>query len=342
MANYTLANLVKDQTVLQGAFASQDVRFRTPEVWKLFLKNTENFLPNYKESRTREDRVLEAIYNVRSQRALGSERQANHTGSRGDAGVITPAFTTKQDKFSSSLKQADISVMEAVEQANNDMLNAVANFMEGLEAVSSTALFSNRTGVNVATSDGAFSALNDVFEITESTNGDSAPYIAKMVMDINKYQGVQCTFVCDSISYRKFMKLANQGTMNATNTAFQFSGIEFVHDPTLTTKAVTLDVTYTKGFWIVVPANTIGALTWIPRQNRQGVQTTVNTYGSLINPFDGQTYAFHSYEERADDSANNGYTQDVVTQKELSIDVALEIAPLSVATETTLFAFALI
>jgi hypothetical protein len=65
-------------------------------------------------------------------------------------------------------------------------------------------------------------------------------------------------------------------------------------------------------------------------------------YGSIFNPFDGQQYAMHSYETRADGSSANGYTQDVVTQFQVSLDTALEHAPLSVATETTIQAFALI
>jgi len=65
-------------------------------------------------------------------------------------------------------------------------------------------------------------------------------------------------------------------------------------------------------------------------------------YSSLINPIDGRTYAVHSYETRADDSANNGFTQDVVTQFEVSIDLAPELAPLTTADETVLQAVALI
>ena len=163
-----------------------------------------------------------------------------------------------------------------------------------------------------------------------------------MIADINKYQGTQLDIVCDSIAFGYFMFLAAQGAENATNYSFQFLGVTFVHDVALGALAVALDATYTKGFWQAIPRNTIGALTWIPKQNREGVDTTVNMYSQILNPFDGQAYALHTYETRADDSAANGYTQDVVTEFELSLDVALEIAPLSVATETPILAFALI
>lgn len=341
MANYTTANLVKAQLALKGAMAAQDTRFRDPAVWKLFLSNSEQFFPDFRTLKTRDDRALEANYFKRSQRALGAARAAAHTGSRGDSGVLVPSFATKTDKFSMSLKQADISIFSAQEELDNEFMNTIANFMEGLDALASATLTAARTGVNPATAEGTFDAVNDVFEITETTNGNRAIQIAKTVMDINKYKG-QLTFVCDSIAFNRFQYLAAQGAQNSTNYSFQYVGINFVHDPALTAAALVIDATYTKGFFEVIPQNTIGALTWIPKQNREGRKTMVSEYSSIANPYDNQQYALHMYEARADDGANNGYTQDVVTQFEVSIDVALAVAPLSTATETPVFAFALV
>ena len=99
---------------------------------------------------------------------------------------------------------------------------------------------------------------------------------------------------------------------------------------------------YAKGFWIVVPTGTVAILPWIPKQNRIGVETKENVYTSLLNPVDGETYAVHSYETRADDSGNNGYTQDVVTQYQISQDLAFAKAPLITANETPILAFAIV
>ena len=150
--------------------------------------------------------------------------------------------------------------------------------------------------------------------------------------------GIQATGAAQQLGTQQ----AAQGAQNATNYSFQFAGVTFIHDPSLTAKAAAIDATYVKGFWLAVPANTIGALTWIPKQNRQGVKTTVNLYGTISNPYDGQVYAIHSYEQRADGSTSNGYTQDVTTEFEISLDVALESAPLSTSTASTIFAFAMV
>lgn len=340
--NYTSANLVKAQIALQGAFASQDVRFRAPEVWKAFLAGAGLVIPNLEQLRTREDRDVETNWYVRSARGLGSARTHNHTGGHGNSSTLTPSFSTVADKFAMSLKQTDNSVLQ--DQLNNEYLNSIANFMEGLDEDASDALFNNRTGVNTASVNGTFNGVNDVYEIDYdiTANGLLSMQVAKTVMDINKYQGGNLMFFCDSVSFMKFQVAAAQGAANSTNYSFQFGGVEFIHDPSLTAKAIALDATYTLGYFEVVAKGNIAGLTWIPKQNREGVNTSVNMYSSLVNPYDGQRYALHTYETRADGTSTNGMTQDVVTEFELSLDVALELAPLSTVDETPVFAFALV
>ena len=87
---------------------------------------------------------------------------------------------------------------------------------------------------------------------------------------------------------------------------------------------------------------TVGVLDWIPKQNRLGVVTSVNQYGTLLNPVDGLTYATYSYEARANGVSRGGEKQDVLTNFEYSIDLSFNKAPLSVADETTIYAFALV
>ena len=340
MANYTTANLVKAQTIMTQMFNSGELRFRDPVTFKKYSENTSIMIPDHKLVRTREDRSVEVNYFARSARSLGtSGRIHNHTGVTGDSSTLTPSWTTYDDKFVKWLKLPDNSVYMAPEILANEMGQVIANFAEGLETAASTHLFSNRSGVNVATVEGTFNATNDAFEITETTNGDRAVQITKRVMDINKYSGNYIIF-CDAIAYNKFEKDANQGTGNSTNLSFQYSNAEFVYSLGLDASAATLS--YTKGFWIAVPVGMIASLDWIPKQNREGFESKENSYSSLINPIDGLTYAVHSYEERGDGSSVNGYTQDLKTEVQISIDISLEKAPLTTAGETPLQAFALV
>jgi len=341
MPNFDTAALAKGQARLIGAYQSNELRFRRPVVHELFLRNTTIMVPDYESLRTREDRVVETNYFTRQSRALGSARSHNHTGSQGDSATFTPTWNTYTDETVAYLKEADNKVYTSGELMASKLNDVVANFAEGLETAASTFLFSNRTGVNTAAVEGTFDATDDVFQIA-AADEDRAVQITKIVMDINKYQGIGYSVVCDSVAYNKFEFQANQGTGNSNNLSFQFGGVEFIHDPLLSSQAAGLVGAYTDGFWIAVPSGSIAALPWIPRQNREGIDTKENMYGSIQNPIDGIQYAVHSYEERVDGTANGGYTQDLKTETQISVDLAYTTNPLSTATETSLYAFAIV
>lgn len=340
MANRVTANLVKAQAKLIAAFQSSELRFRFPATYLALHMNSKIMFPDYEELRKREDRTIETNYAIRSKRSLGSARTHNHTGSKGDTATLTPTWATNSDVFNMSLKQADSSLYDAQEQMNLEIQNVISNFMEGYETQATAYLFANRSGVNIGTSEGTFDATDKVFEIAVA-NATRSIQITKINVDTNKYPS-GATVYCDSISYALFEFQAAQGASNNTNLSFQFNGLTYVHSVELGALAAALVSAYSKGFWIVVPTGTVAILPWIPKQNRIGVETKENSYSSLLNPVDGETYAVHSYQTRADDSANNGYTQDVVTQYQISQDLAFAKAPLSTANETPILAFGIV
>ena len=331
MANKTTANLATAQAKLLGAFQSSELRFTYPATYLALKAMTPIMFPDYMELKTRDDRAIDTNYITRASRSLGSGRAHNHTGSKQDSAVLTPSWSTYTDKFNLSLKQADKSLYSADEQLFNEISNAVSNFMEGLEDTAITALWNNRSQVaGVATPEAPYNTGTGkkTYEITDSTNGTRAMQITKIAIQANKYPA-GCTIFCDSIAYAKFEYQAAQGATNATNLSFQFNGVTFVHSVGLYAKVSPSLSLYVKGYWLVVPNGTVATLPWIPVQNRVGVDTPVGSYSNIINPIDGESYAVHTYMTAADDSANNGYTQDVVTQYEISQDVAIAIAPQS-------------
>ena len=343
MANRTLANLSTAQAKLLGAYQAKELRFRNPVTYLAFILSSNIMFPNYSELRLREDRAINTNYKVRSSRALGTGgRIHNHSGVKGDTAVLTPSWSSYDDKFKISLKQADNSLYSLDEQLASELQEITSNFAEGLETIATAYIFAQRSGVNVATAEGAFDAVDDAFEITESTNGDRAIQISKSVMHVNKYSDSNLVAFCDTVAYNKFLFQAAQGASNSTNLSFQFNGVTYIHSVELGALGAGLVSAYAKGFWIMAEMGTFGVLPWIPKQNRQGVSTKVNMFDSIINPIDNQIYAVHSYETLATDAAANGSAQDVVTQYEVSIDIALEKAPLTTANETVFQAFALV
>lgn len=345
MANYTPSNLVAGQANLMSAFQKGELRYREPVVWKSLLANQPISTPDYESLRLREDRTFTLNYFTRTSRALGTGRSHAPTGTKGDTAIITPTFATKSDTFYTSMKQADNNMRTLQEMFNNELMNSAVNFIEGLEDLSANFIFDNRSGVNGVAVDGTFNGTNDVYEITDSTNGNRAIQITKMVMDILKYQ-VQLDIYCDSLAWNKFEYLRAQGGANSVNTAYQFESgsLTFYHAPDMNAEVLALGAgAYTKGFWLAVPKGMTVALDWIPQQNRRGVSQIANReYGTIINPIDGKSYAMFKYLEGADESGNNGQTQDIKETVELSLDVAFDKAPLTAAGETVIQAFALV
>lgn len=120
MANRTTANLVKAQAKLISAFQSSELRFRYPATYLALKAMSPIMFPNYDILRVREDRTVETNYAKRAVRSLGTGgRTHNHTGSKGDTATLTPTWTSYDDKFKMSLKQADGSLYDAQAQIHH-------------------------------------------------------------------------------------------------------------------------------------------------------------------------------------------------------------------------------
>lgn len=347
MANYTLANLTKYQAKILQGFNAGELRVRTPEVFISLRKNTELLVPSHKEIKNAAKRTTgEVAFMARSSRSLGTGGETyNHTGAKGDSNVIVPAWDYKDDKFTYDNKQANGSIFSLDEFLLNEMVNLNNNFSEGLEAWAASFVHTNRSGVNTSTAEGTFNATNDVFEITESfTNNLSTGYRSLQIITsnlrINKWSTTGNTIYCDTIGFNKMQVLAAQGSGNSLNTAFQFGGNTFIHSPEL--DALAAGLSYAKGYFVVSPDKTSAVLDWMPVQNRNGERGPDNMYGSMIHPSTGLPIAWHQYSARADQSGSNSENQSVKTEVQAFTYISGNTAPLTVADETTLYAFALV
>lgn len=350
MANYESANKPTAQAKLTGRFDEEARKSVNPVTYLAIKSVTKIMLPDHKELRLREDRAIDAFTFSRTQRALSSGRSDSHTGSKGDSLFITPSFNTLSDVWSSSLKQADKSINSLEDELVNEMENSIKNFMEGLEDSAIDFVFNSRSQVNVGNAvEGVFDATDNVYKITEAStlpadpNGATAAQITTTIMEENNLKGTYLIF-CDSFAYDKFIAKSNQGSSNNINTSFQDGDKTYIRSIGLddSTRFGSLIGTYNKGVWVSVPIGAIGHLDWIPKQNRQGITTTEQSYSSVINPVDDLDYALHEYAQRSDESANNGFTQDELRESELSIDSSFVIAPVTTATETVAQAFAFV
>lgn len=337
MANYTASDFLKAQVRMAEAFANNETRTNEPVTFKEFALQSELMFPSHKVNRKRGDSpASEMNYMTRSTRSLGTGGETyNHSGSRGDSAVLTPTWVNRNDEFMFSLKQADKNVFSLEEQLAHEFINMDNNFAEGLETLAVATLWAGRSGVNVAIVEGTFNAGTDVFAITNSTHESRSVQITKMVMEINRHKGPY-VFFCDPVAFNKFEYQFNQGSSNSTNLSFQFGQIKFINSIELSALFTAASGTYTnKGNWLAVPVGTIGVLDWIPKQNLEGKQTSVNKYSTIVSPSTGLLMGLHEFEARSAGIDE----QDVVTEVQQFVHLALEIAPDQTATDSPVMAF---
>src|ERR1035437_2049706 len=143
--NYVLTALAKAQPKLIEKFASTELREIDPVTYMALRRSSEIMFPSHKVLRTREDRAIEAAYLTRTVRALGTGRNYNPSGTTGVSAVLTPSFTTYNDVFSISMKQADNNVFAYEEMMAGLIENVLKNFSKGNETLAVNYIYNNRS-----------------------------------------------------------------------------------------------------------------------------------------------------------------------------------------------------
>lgn len=332
MANYAASVLAEAKLILAERFAAPEKRLKSAGVLAAFLKNREIAMPNLGELRTKEERAEKGYFMNRTKRNPITGRTHNHSGTVGDSTEVAFAWNTYGDVFQTSLKRSDNLLHTDAQLLANEIENAMKNIYESVDAAGLAFLAANKTGVNVAAKNGTFNGTNDVFEVA-AADVNRFLQSGKSMLRQNYYSGA-ADVILDPTLFVEAEFLANQGSSNATNYGFQFSGLDIMESVQLA------DANYAQGAGYFIPQGTISVIDWIPSQNRAGygnLESHVGGFGTIQDPISGMTFALHGYQDRADTSASGGDTQDVVMEWEISVDLSFNKAPLTVAEETTIF-----
>lgn len=328
MANFDTGNLVVAQTMLADRYAAPEMRMKPAPAFNL-LSNNSNFLVVEAEVlRTREDRAIEAHLLARTKRASGSTRVHNHTGTIDDSQKVTLSWTTKSDKTSISLKLLDKSVFDFNTVLANKLEQCCMNILEDKETEAIAYLRAQRATQQPTIKGATFNAGNDAVEI-DAAKANSFLQRVKSVMKQNYFSSMM-DVIADSNMQIAFDQQAAQGGGNSTNLAYQFPGANIVESVELE------DANYADGIVLAMPQGSVASLNWIPKQNRTG-WGDYNDYNGGFGTFSfmGYTFALHGYAQRADTSATNGNSQDVLMEFELSLDSSFNKAPLNYITNRT-------
>ena len=328
MANFSVGNLLTAQTMVADKYKSPEMRMKPAPGYSLLTSN-DNFLIVQAETlKTRDDRPIEAHLLSRTKRASGSARAATHTGTIDESQKVTLTWTTKSDKFAISLKLLDKSVFDFNTVLANKFEQACMNILEDKETEVIAYLMAQRATTQPTLKGAAFNATSDAVEVALADKSQFFQ-IVKSIMRQN-YFGGQLDIVADPLKQISAEFLAAQGIGNSTNYGYQFQNMNIAESLELT------DADYAAGCALVMPAGTVAALNWIPKQNRQGFgdyNSFLGGYGTFN--FLGYQFAVHGYSARADTSASNGDTQDVLMEFEVSLDSSYNKAPLDYVTSRT-------
>lgn len=330
MANFDTSNLLTAQTMLSAKYAAPEMRMKPAPAFTLLTANSSILMESVETLRTREDRAIEAHLLARTKRNSGSTRAHNHTGTIDDGTKATLSWTTKSDKFAISLKLLDKSVFDFNTVLANKFEQACMNVLEDKETEAIAYLRAQRATQQPTLKGATFNAANDAVEI-DAAEVEAKRFFARMrsVMRQN-YFTANMDVIADSNVVVNAEFLAAQGAGNATNYGYQFQGLNIAESVELD------DSNYTGGAALVMPAGSVGALNWIPKQNRMGwgdYNSYVGGYG--VFNFMGYTFAVHGYSQRADTSASNGNEQDVQMEFEVSFDSSYNKSPLNYTTNRT-------
>lgn len=341
MANLTPTNLLAGLSVVNEKY--QGAEWRAPDTAALSTAYTaEKANPNLAELRKREDRTVNYDFPIRKASSGGVERVYNFTGNRMDSLRTALSWQTYTETFSISEKQLDNNTISYEQTFANGVKTSVFNLMKRFDDWFIAQLLADATQINVGGIRGTWNSTDYIMEI----QADQKDYWKEQIeanMNNNEYRG-QLTVLADAISFVDMVRSLNQGEMNSTNLSYQFGSGELIK----TSKSLLTDY---DGSAIAFPSELVGVVPWIPKQNRKPLNPEkamsyngdkgsisvpiLNDKGQVMFSIDA---AIAMYTERADTSSANGSKQDLLSQVEISWDMAYLSAPLSTFRATGDFA----
>ena len=340
MASFSPSNLVAAQAKLQEQFTRNEWREKVLPTLALGIANGDPLIPEAKEIRTREDRTVYGYATKRTSSAVLTARTATHTGARPDSYQIPFTWNTYARTFSVSLKMMDTNVFSFETALQTGIKNCILDIHSQIETDIVTQMLTyvnqNANTAPIGTRV-AWDGTNYAYQIAA---GDKAQFyqLAKTCMQMNNYNEPSFDVIASSSTFADATWYASQGTGNYQNTQFQFAGM----NPVLSTDLT--DTAFPNGISLVMPSYSFAVIQWIPKQNRTGYgdyNSYTGGYGSMLDPMGtGLEFAVHGYSLREDNASYNSVQQDNTMQFEISVDIAIPIAPLSTANSSPIFKFA--
>lgn len=342
MANYAASVLAKGQATVSKKFGDPEKRAKIPTVMELALKNQQISIPNANELRKSEKRTVEIYYNKNIAPGADIAKEALHTGTFGDSGMITLNYITHVEKFSLPRKLFQNNHLEYQSQFEDLYTQKWRNLRTRHDDSALAFTIANRLQLAGAVVNPQIASANpgvwdDALFALGITAGNKSRFIqkAKDFMRARNLRG-RYDVIADLQLASDFEFAMQQGAGNQANTSFQFGEANIYR----TSDVISAD--YANGAMLIMPEGMLAGMYWNDPLNREGVaagQNEVGTFGTKADPFGSGAVADVSmYTKRADTSANatGGSTQDILDQWELTLEIAYALPPLSTVGDSVL------
>ena len=336
MPNYANSLLLDFQTRAGGVFSELEMRDKKSQLLSLFMKNPTAVIPNYEALKTSDQRAGSVKLLNRTITAVGTNRSATHTGAFGDSTTTPLTWKTYQLPFKVSVKQGDRNIFENQARFDNSLRNAILDIHAEIDTDLNAFLASDKTQVAETTvAKATWDAATFAYKVSLA-NKDDYFQILKSIMRKNGYKGA-LDLVSDSYKRMDGEKIFANGSQNAVNTAWMSSGLTHFEDHNL------VDGAFAQGLSYAIPEGAVTVLPWINPLNDKGAGSedgVTGVFTKLKDPL-GSGLDFHVHYKKglADTQAVGGEYQDIVTEFEISLDLAIVTAPMSTANESAIVKF---
>lgn len=269
--------------------------------------------------------------NKRVYTASGTAKSASHAAAAfPDSFTKEITYLRKTQTFKVSYKQADMNRLSYEDILSHEMRNKLISLYTDMSTTVLAWLNTNRSQVG-ANGLIPFDGATDQYGNVLADRDYLFDYI-KSNQRLNKYNPMNTVMVADQRTSALYRKIGANGTMNATNTAFQIPGIELYEEPQMAIGATSNSFIWERGL--------VGMTTWNEPLNRRGHGSTEANSGlftTMVDPAFGFDLDVHVKNNIADTSASAGNVQDVVDEYEIAITYAMEGSWTSTANESHIF-----
>jgi len=344
MANFVSSNLLAFQSQIAQDFNKAEVR----ELQNKILYNAATYAPfiigDVEAIKESDKRAVYTYFMKKKASTSGTARSYAPTGTLSDSGQVALSWVTFSETFGISLQSGMDNVINYEMQFAHMLREVQRNLRERIGTYIVQQLHTGRTQtapVTTGVRNATWDAVNFAF-VNDAAQLDLFYENAASVMRQNKYYN-KFDVIADPIIAKRARFDQMQSAGNAQNLAYQFQSYNpngIMEHSTLGNEVATA---FGNGCAIVLPEASYSMIPWIPKINREGSGDYESFNGGFGTVDDDQglplTYAVRGWAQKQDASSLGGTVQDIHIDMELSIDIAFNLAPMSISGETPVYEF---